>query len=139
MSVFIFFKQKTAYEMRISDWSSDVCSSDLKRRLGGVIVDEPGIMLDGHASRGDIDDNSAMGALAIFPATLMVAAGVFGEGGQGVLKRPRGTANISAIVDGVMVEQHRWQFQDELHAIRRDITHHTHIPPAIFVNADAMD
>src|SRR3546814_3693691 len=27
-----FFKQKTAYEMRISDWSSDVCSSDLGRR-----------------------------------------------------------------------------------------------------------
>src|SRR3546814_7697345 len=26
---FFFFKQKTAYEMRISDWSSDVCSSDL--------------------------------------------------------------------------------------------------------------
>src|SRR3546814_5260023 len=32
---FVFFKQKTAYEMRISDWSSDVCSSDL--------------LLDGHA------------------------------------------------------------------------------------------
>src|SRR3546814_1579863 len=38
---FFFFKQKTAYEMRISDWSSDVCSSDLdkgfaigKSRLG---------------------------------------------------------------------------------------------------------
>src|SRR3546814_17623995 len=30
--VFFFFKQKTAYEMRISDWSSDVCSSDLKRK-----------------------------------------------------------------------------------------------------------
>src|SRR3546814_20280654 len=29
---FFFFKQKTAYEMRISDWSSDVCSSDLFRR-----------------------------------------------------------------------------------------------------------
>src|SRR3546814_992147 len=28
---FFFFKQKTAYEMRISDWSSDVCSSDLAR------------------------------------------------------------------------------------------------------------
>src|SRR3546814_2883427 len=29
---FFFFKQKTAYEMRISDWSSDVCSSDLVQR-----------------------------------------------------------------------------------------------------------
>src|SRR3546814_14323732 len=41
--MFFFFKQKTAYEMRISDWSSDVCSSDLGSwwmrwltRLGGV-------------------------------------------------------------------------------------------------------
>src|SRR3546814_5767842 len=36
---FFFFKQKTAYEMRISDWSSDVCSSDLsrqERRLGRI-------------------------------------------------------------------------------------------------------
>src|SRR3546814_2912849 len=32
-SCVFFFKQKTAYEMRISDWSSDVCSSDLARRL----------------------------------------------------------------------------------------------------------
>src|SRR3546814_3803395 len=30
---FFFFKQKTAYEMRISDWSSDVCSSDLGENL----------------------------------------------------------------------------------------------------------
>src|SRR3546814_8735656 len=30
-----FFKQKTAYEMRISDWSSDVCSSDLHLPRGG--------------------------------------------------------------------------------------------------------
>src|SRR3546814_2426304 len=33
--VFFFFKQKTAYEMRISDWSSDVCSSDLV----GIVLD----------------------------------------------------------------------------------------------------
>src|SRR3546814_939984 len=34
-TTFFFFKQKTAYEMRISDWSSDVCSSDL---LPGVDI-----------------------------------------------------------------------------------------------------
>src|SRR3546814_3432330 len=39
-----FFKQKTAYEMRISDWSSDVCSSDLileraEQRIGAVAID----------------------------------------------------------------------------------------------------
>src|SRR3546814_2420598 len=36
--VFFFFKQKTAYEMRISDWSSDVCSSDLFVREGASIA-----------------------------------------------------------------------------------------------------
>src|SRR3546814_13491243 len=34
--MFFFFKQKTAYEMRISDWSSDVCSSDLISILRGL-------------------------------------------------------------------------------------------------------
>src|SRR3546814_3487645 len=34
---FFFFKQKTAYEMRISDWSSDVCSSDLGVEAGGDV------------------------------------------------------------------------------------------------------
>src|SRR3546814_18060996 len=38
--IFFFFNQKTAYDMRISDWSSDVCSSDLglsrKKTIGGI-------------------------------------------------------------------------------------------------------
>src|SRR3546814_6971775 len=34
--MFFFFKQKTAYEMRISDWSSDVCSSDLHVHGPGI-------------------------------------------------------------------------------------------------------
>src|SRR3546814_10762866 len=45
-SFFFFFKQKTAYEMRISDWSSDVCSSDLEEGADGVQ------MLTLHASKG---------------------------------------------------------------------------------------
>src|SRR3546814_6558077 len=35
---FFFFKQKTAYEMRISDWSSDVCSSDLRDLVTAAII-----------------------------------------------------------------------------------------------------
>src|SRR3546814_7334944 len=54
MYLFFFFKQKTAYEMRISDWSSDVCSSDLVRaglalKLQGDVlghVTEPGPLLE---------------------------------------------------------------------------------------------
>src|SRR3546814_13217663 len=43
----VFFKQKTAYEMRISDWSSDVCSSDLRGAVGAdpLLGDGAGILL----------------------------------------------------------------------------------------------
>src|SRR3546814_5311070 len=37
---FFFFKQKTAYEMRISDWSSDVCSSDLYEEIPADLADK---------------------------------------------------------------------------------------------------
>src|SRR3546814_960340 len=49
---FFFFKQKTAYEMRISDWSSDVCSSDLapERRPTGAPVDRR-LLADHHRGR----------------------------------------------------------------------------------------
>src|SRR3546814_2593312 len=44
-SIFFFFKQKTAYEMRISDWSSDVCSSDLQEiyRQVKLLAQAPGV------------------------------------------------------------------------------------------------
>src|SRR3546814_8157713 len=44
--IVFFFKQKTAYEMRISDWSSDVCSSDLliaHSLADGLITQQAGI------------------------------------------------------------------------------------------------
>src|SRR3546814_2426280 len=44
--LFFFFKQKTAYEMRISDWSSDVCSSDLA--IGNA--NQPGVGISTRAS-----------------------------------------------------------------------------------------
>src|SRR3546814_3134566 len=46
---FFFFKQKTAYEMRISDWSSDVCSSDL---IGAGDAFAAGV-LHAHLAGGD--------------------------------------------------------------------------------------
>src|SRR3546814_12151292 len=39
--MFFFFKPKTAYELRISDWSSDVCSSDLQSCIAVLIDDGP--------------------------------------------------------------------------------------------------
>src|SRR3546814_9702496 len=54
---FFFFKQKTAYEMRISDWSSDVCSSDLVRPV------EPGHcqQVVGPVTLADIEPERARG------------------------------------------------------------------------------
>src|SRR3546814_11160966 len=50
--VFFFFKQKTAYEMRISDWSSDVCSSDL---AGDTARRRPGREdVGGHVGTGEL-------------------------------------------------------------------------------------
>src|SRR3546814_11761689 len=57
--MFFFFKQKTAYEMRISDWSSDVCSSDLRAEatinLSGQIL---------HADASAVDMYAAIDLLA---------------------------------------------------------------------------
>src|SRR3546814_6718137 len=66
-----FFKQKTAYEMRISDWSSDVCSSDLQdgaRAIHGLGIgehpriehDDVPIVLHTHAGMAELGDPHAV-------------------------------------------------------------------------------
>src|SRR3546814_5110900 len=75
---FFFFKQKTAYEMRISDWSSDVCSSDLYRafaterlfRPAGVTsafleFDGAGTQIGGSLIYMTLDDWGRMGRLLL--------------------------------------------------------------------------
>src|SRR3546814_7245538 len=51
--LFFFFKQKTAYEMRISDWSSDVCSSDLQQCTAGFFFKTRCQLLDREHDTGD--------------------------------------------------------------------------------------
>src|SRR3546814_13765582 len=48
--LFFFFKQKTAYEMRISDWSSDVCSSDLEI---GTLISKPLFIVENNLRTAD--------------------------------------------------------------------------------------
>src|SRR3546814_7597049 len=55
-----FFKQKTAYEMRISDWSSDVCSSDLHNRRDGT---EDFLVRDPHVA-GDAREDGRLDIIA---------------------------------------------------------------------------
>src|SRR3546814_4551065 len=73
--MFFFFKQKTAYEMRISDWSSDVCSSDLRAELAQQLVrsDPPAAIV--HAR----DTGPATGSptvTAMVPGPTKIATGV---------------------------------------------------------------
>src|SRR3546814_5969760 len=70
-----FFKQKTAYEMRIRDWSSDVCSSDLEKRLRRNFVEEFDTTLprfDVMASLDRYPDGQTMGDLS---RSLLVSKG----------------------------------------------------------------
>src|SRR3546814_20536621 len=54
--VFVYFKQKTAYELRISDWSSDVCSSDLLDGNNQVIAYQQRRIVDPRPRGRRIDD-----------------------------------------------------------------------------------
>src|SRR3546814_5133672 len=64
---FFFFKQKTAYELRISDWTSDVCSSDLKR--GRIIVPKGTAAIAPHPHPLSVEE--ALGANILFAHDLM--------------------------------------------------------------------
>src|SRR3546814_18334822 len=64
MVTFLFFKQKTAYDMRMSDWSSDVCSSDLSRAgssRNSSRIDTP----RGLAARGLRSMTTSSGAITV--------------------------------------------------------------------------
>src|SRR3546814_6474617 len=77
MCVFLFFKQKTAYEMRISDWSSDVCSSDLEQADDAEAAGaEAGVVGQGVAQVADSDDDDRpVVGQADLPGDLVVQVG----------------------------------------------------------------
>src|SRR3546814_14347518 len=80
-----FFKQKTAYEMRISDWSSDVCSSDLHEHwhAGAVFRGEEGLF-DGIIVGVEIDLRRGPDAAFIGGDIIAVDRGRRREAGEGV-------------------------------------------------------
>src|SRR3546814_18518247 len=93
--VFFFFKQKTAYEMRISDWSSDVCSSDLS---GGFPA----------ASLGGRDDAADDGVVVKTGARRGGGeAGVGGEAGLEIdLQDGRPPGGVDPEVDAPIAGEH---------------------------------
>src|SRR3546814_1748288 len=66
--VFFFFKQKTAYEMRISDWSSDVCSSDLLDVMDGRVARMTGTQTEFGVQYDSLSDLVSFG---LAPALVM--------------------------------------------------------------------
>src|SRR3546814_11755437 len=94
-----FFKQKTAYEMRISDWSSDVCSSDLARRRRAGHAARPRLAADRAADRrpGRADDPASR------RQPLAVRAAARGLAVLGLLppsRRSRGGVVVSLVLGG---------------------------------------
>src|SRR3546814_5821868 len=83
---FFFFKQKTAYEMRISDWSSDVCSSDLlvgaeESQLGELLGDGAAALDDPSrhgVARGSTEDAPGIDAAVVVEAPVL-------DGEEGIL------------------------------------------------------
>src|SRR3546814_2881896 len=98
---FFFFKQKTAYEMRISDWSSDVCSSDLIELVevlpGGPVRDEVGVG-DEHARGVGVGGEDADGLAGLHEQGFVVAK-VLQRFEDGVVAVPVARGAADAAVD----------------------------------------
>src|SRR3546814_3120677 len=90
--LFVFFKQKTAYEMRISDWSSDVCSSDLRRE-----ADEQPVVAE-------------------FPRSALTVAGAEPAG----LRGARLARHRDAVERQAAAHRGARAIDDEVHALARD-------------------
>src|SRR3546814_5879550 len=92
MIVCVFFKQKTAYEMRISDWSSDVCSSDLTVDMARRAIHNEAAKLLGAARRQD------RGRFRYRAAAVHVAVRAAHQGVMRVLRSRVGVAGMMVIV-----------------------------------------
>src|SRR3546814_17963730 len=90
--LFVFcFKQKTAYEMRISDWSSDVCSSDLVEEAVGRRCVDLAVLHQEHVGTSRLRDQAAL----VEHEGIVVALGfrrMLGEGAAHVTAGRLGTA-----------------------------------------------
>src|SRR3546814_6411753 len=95
--VLFFFKQKTAYEMRISDLSSDVCSSDLRRRHPGRERARAALVKSIEGQIDDLADIAFAGRrFGHFPADRRAHG--FGLIGGERLLQPRGAADRKRVV-----------------------------------------
>src|SRR3546814_1333608 len=113
MCFFFFLKKKTAYEMRISDWSSDVCSSDLGR------AESP---TDVQAQGGDREHRRSL------PVQTCDDGSHDGGGFRNVAHSHRIEANFSG---GIVIPTGEDRIADEQHPVERDAAFSTQAPQAI--------
>src|SRR3546814_2818208 len=136
--MFFFFKQKTAYEMRISDWSSDVCSSDLQQvlHLGEVLTEGHHLLArctQFGNGRGDLADRGVAGEAHAVHAQQHAFDAVVGarlvECAQQVAQlhfmhagAAEGAERTHARVDAVLLDQHALRSEEhtsELQSLMR--------------------
>src|SRR3546814_10011082 len=100
MPCFFFFKQKTAYEMRISDWSSDVCSSDLSAGFSGLTSVSGGALYVNNALGGDVAvaTGGTLGGIGTIGGNVTVADGALNPGNLGAVP---GTLTINGSLDQI--------------------------------------
>src|SRR3546814_2725483 len=93
---FFFFNQKTAYEMRISDWSSDVCSSDLEKRATKEYTNKLDISYQAGISKGRV---TGLGLGFVMLVLFCSYALAFWYGGKEVLKPedPMAAGNVLTV------------------------------------------
>src|SRR3546814_2323493 len=109
--VVFFFKQKTAYEMRISDWSSDVCSSDLRlqarsHRHRPVAAFQRGDrLLEGEGRRGAGAAVGTFSPLETMLAGLVVCLHRIEQQGRGMVDRRVHGAEVAGRIAAKVGEQ----------------------------------
>src|SRR3546814_10616406 len=108
---FLFFKQKTAYEMRISDWSSDVCSSDLCRKpsRGGrqLALPTTGSMISPAMSSPTSSNNAVAASKSLYGSVSVRSASAFGTPGE------VGTPKVSAPLPALTRNESPWPRSEE--------------------------
>src|SRR3546814_8318027 len=115
VGLFVFFKQKTAYEMRISDWSSDVCSSDLEQPL--VLGEERPLVADEGLGGAEVDNQ----VVALDLAEIRIERGGELELAAGLPEDVGATLEVAAAADVVVQARHVRRDRQQRLAVHRHL------------------
>src|SRR3546814_7978999 len=123
--MFFFFKQKTAYEMRISDWSSDVCSSDLRHDvqyfelLGNRAIYRDGWLASTNPGRMPWELSSAIQPQD-FTWSLYDLKNDFAQTKDLAASEPKRLADLKALFDSEATRNNVYPFRANLDPVRSE-------------------